>query len=131
MLNYVPENSFAPFSGIMKSVTAVILGLYLSVGSFEDFGDIEIKNMFLFCSIQQKTIVFVYPCILDAVFVDSVIIYGTDRHKYYIGIGRHLCHTVYKIKKSILIMLLTGIIDTVYSQKDIDDRRLMRLKIRF
>ena len=66
MFYYVPEYCLTSFSGIVKSVTAVILRLDLSVRSFEDLGYIKIENAFLLSCFQQKSIVFIYPCVLDS-----------------------------------------------------------------
>ena len=115
----------------MKSITTVILRLNLPIRSFENFCDIQIKNMFLLCSFKQKIIVFIYPCILDTIFIDSVIIDWTYCHKYKIGIRSHLSNFIYKRYKCIPIMRFTGIIDTVYSQNNIDNRRLVRFQIGF
>ena len=86
--------------------------------------------MLLLRHIQKESVILVHPSILHGLLVGTVIVHGTYRHQYYVGIGCHLCYMIDKSPEGLLVMLLTGIIDTVDSQCDVDDRSLMGLQIR-
>ena len=86
--------------------------------------------MLLLRHIQKKSVILVYPSILHGLLVGAVVVHGTYRHQYYVGIGCHICDMVDQGPEGLLVMLLTGIVDTVDSQRDVDDRSLMGLQIR-
>ena len=129
MLHYVIKYRFASAPRIVKPVTGIIFRPHLTVITLQYLRDIKIKDALFLCRIKQERIIFIYPRVLYGFLICPVIIYGTDSHQYYIGIGCQLRYMIDKSQKGLLVMLLTGIIYPVDSQSDIDDRSLMRRQI--